>query len=95
MVKTKEIFLFCTKQIKCIKYLEKAHILRVTGFADINHPITNEFSLKIIRADIHSIFYNNIQGFVNLFLDDDGNRRLKEFKRIGYLVTDRPKPEDI
>ena len=95
MTKTKEIFLFCARQIKCIKLLEKIRILTVTGFADNNHPITNEFSLKILRIEINENLYDHIQGFINLFLDEDGHRRLNEFKRMGYLVTDRAKPDDI
>ena len=81
----KELFAFCPRQEKLVLFLEKLRLFKVNGIGGGMHPITNELMCEIFYISISDRFLYPIQCFANLFIDEDGKRRIKELERIGDL----------
>lgn len=87
-MKEREIFVFCPHQVKVVQFLEKLKMFEVREVGGGYHPITKNLMCQILYVNIRARLYLPLQKFVDLFIDEEGKRRIKELERIGYLRRD-------
>lgn len=84
-MKELELFAFCPRQEKLVWLLEKVKLVKINNIGGGMHPITNELMCEIFYVMIWPQLLYPVQKFVDLFIDEDGKRRMKELERIGDL----------
>ena len=85
-ITTFEFPMFCTRQITLAKWFERLHIIKVVDYADINHPITERFCMKVLRVETPSYLAAIVFDAVYNFIDEDGKKNRDELVRIGYIT---------
>lgn len=78
--------MFCTRQITLAKWFERLHIIKIVDYADIKHPITERFCMKVLRVETPSFLSTKVFDAVYNFIDEDGKKNRDELVRIGYIT---------